>query len=149
MTKRPISLPKFGAQLRALRGALSRGKVCAALRRYGLTVDRSTLLHYERGAVTSPDPAVLWALARVYHTPIDELLTLLTRERAGRPLPNVKLGGGGWDLRQVDVAEWFGQLPPGEVQETLYALMRLVASNPAMSARSITARLPGRRRRRA
>ena len=111
---RAIVAPLFGEQLRKLRGGQSRGQVCGALARFGLTVDRSTLLHYEAGTVAAPDPAVLWALGRHYGLDtIDELLTVLVMDRTGRALRSgIDIARPGFDLEQRRIAESFGGFAP-------------------------------------
>jgi hypothetical protein len=111
---RSIVTPNFGEQLRKLRGDQSRGDVCRALAAFGLNVERSTLLHYERGCVAAPDPAILWALGRHYGLDsIDELLTVLVMDRTGKRLrAGVDIARPGFDLQQRRVAESFGALAP-------------------------------------
>jgi transcriptional regulator with XRE-family HTH domain len=50
----------------------------------GVSLDRSTLLQYERGTVGSPDPVVLWGLSRLYRVTLDDLVADLVRDRTGR-----------------------------------------------------------------
>jgi hypothetical protein len=55
--ERPVVAAGFGARLQLLRGSQSRATVCERLLDYGLSLDRSTLLQYERGTVSSPGPS--------------------------------------------------------------------------------------------
>lgn len=84
---RPIVAPTFGAHLQALRGAHSRGAICDQLTPFGLSLDRSTLLQYERGTVGSPDPVILWALAQIYGMRLDDLFSALVFDRTGQVVP--------------------------------------------------------------
>jgi hypothetical protein len=104
----------FGRQLRRLRAKESRGAVCRALARWGLTLDRSTLLQYERGTVAAPDPGILWALGRHYGlTTVDELLTVLVMDRTGRKLRDgVEIAVPGLTHQQRFIAELFGTFSP-------------------------------------
>lgn len=78
---RSIVAPQFGALLTTLRGAhTSRGIICAKLARFGLALDRSTLLQYERGTVASPSPTILWGLAQIYRVPLNDLVVALLRD---------------------------------------------------------------------
>jgi transcriptional regulator with XRE-family HTH domain len=85
--ERPIVAAGFGARLRLLRGLLSRGAICERLLALGVSLDRSTLLQYERGTVGSPDPVVLWGLSRLYRVTLDDLVADLVRDRTGRAAP--------------------------------------------------------------
>lgn len=112
-----------------LRGERTRGDICRRVAHFGLTLDRTTLLKYERGDVTAPDPAILWALGRVYHLPsIDELLTVLVMDRSGRALrPGLDITGpSGLTTAQLHLAEVFGTLPTG-VQEAIAGLIAEIA----------------------
>jgi transcriptional regulator with XRE-family HTH domain len=62
--------------------------MCERLLAFGLSLDRSTLLQYERGTVRSPDPMVLWGLGRLYHVTVDDLVADLVRDRTGRAVPS-------------------------------------------------------------
>jgi hypothetical protein len=85
-------VPAFGAHLRALRGPQSRGVVCRRLEELvGVRFDRSTLLRYEAGEVLTPDPLVLWGLARIYLVPLEDLLVRLHADRLHRPAPILEL----------------------------------------------------------
>jgi transcriptional regulator with XRE-family HTH domain len=53
----------------------------------GVSLDRSTLLQYERGTVSSPDPVMLWGLGRLYRVPVDDLVADLVRDRTGLAVP--------------------------------------------------------------
>jgi hypothetical protein len=110
---RTAHAPNFGRQLTRLRGTQSRAAVCRALRRYGITVDRSTLFQYEHGHVTAPDPAVLWALGRYYGLEtLDELLTVLVMDRTGRSLrAGVEIAVSPFDAQQRRIAEAWGTFP--------------------------------------
>lgn len=81
---RPVVAPKFGQLLLRLRDGQSRGAVSRALlKASGLHLSPTTLLHYERGAVGAPDPAILWGLARHYGADITSLLRTLVVDRVG------------------------------------------------------------------
>ncbi len=83
--ERPIYVPLFGARLRELRGQQTIAEVCRAVRAFGFALDHSTLIHYERGTVKAPDPALLFALARHYDVDdLGALIQLLVHERLGR-----------------------------------------------------------------
>ena len=73
--------PTLGALLVQLRGRASRGAICTRLPQYGLSLNRSTLLQYERGTVLAPDPAILWGLSKVHHVKFDDLMEALLRDR--------------------------------------------------------------------
>lgn len=124
-------LVNFGRQLTKLRGSQSRGAVCRALRKFGLTVERSTLLHYERGRVAAPDPAIVWALARYYGLDsVDELLQVLVMDRTGRKLRDgVDLTVPALSSTQRTMAELMGQLSP-TLQEALVVLAAYLAGTP-------------------
>lgn len=113
---RPVVVPAFGAYLARLRGRSSRrarssrGAICKRLEQYGLTLDRSTLLQYERGTVTAPDPAILWGLSRLYHVPFDEMVLELVRERSKTPEALPADTRPSLDHEQRLIAEWFGRL---------------------------------------
>ncbi len=111
--KRKVVAANFGRQLTRLRGDQSRADVVAALRRFGLTVDRSTLLQYEHGCISAPDPAVLWALGRHYGLEsIDDLIATLVMDRTGRPLRSgVDIAASPYTIDQRHIAESFGALP--------------------------------------
>jgi len=80
-------VPQFGARLRELRGEQTIAEVCRAVRAFGFALDHSTLIHYERGTVKAPDPALLFALAHHYDVDdLGELIRLLVHERLGRPV---------------------------------------------------------------
>lgn len=127
---RPLVTPEFGAQLQRLRGARSRGEICRRVAEYGLTMDRSTLLQYERGTVAAPDPAILWALGRIYLLDtIDELLTVLVMDRTGRQLrAGTDIRHPGLTPAQIRIAELFGSLAPS-VQGKLTALLDSILQN--------------------
>lgn len=110
---RAVASPHFGRQLTKLRGTKSRGEVVRALQRYGITVDRSTLLQYERGCVTAPDPAILWALGRYYGLDgIDELVAVLVMDRTGREMRSgVDIAASPFTIEQRAIAEAFGGFP--------------------------------------
>jgi len=79
--ERAVVAPKFGALLTTLRGShTSRGVICSKLARFGLALDRSTLLQYERGTVASPSPTILWGLAQIYRVPLNDLVLALLRD---------------------------------------------------------------------
>jgi len=145
--KRSVALPKFGAQLRRLRGDQTRGDICRALETYGLKVDRSTLLQYERGTVKAPDPAILWALGRIYQqASIDDLLTIIAIERTGRTLrQGVELARPTLSAQQVKVAEWFGAFDP-EIQRVLLVLMEALTKGDAQRSAAVAARRRTRHR---
>ena len=85
--ERPVVAAAFGARLLLLRGTQSRGTICERLLALGLSLDRSTLLQYEHGTVSSPDPVVLWGLGRLFHVTVDDLVADLVRDRTGRAVP--------------------------------------------------------------
>ena len=107
---RPVVVPIFGAQLLALRGKRSRGWMCQQLTTFGLSLDRSTLLQYERGTVASPDPAILWGLGRLYHVSLDDLVLALMRDRTGRPVLARDLRPPALDEEQLRIATFVGQI---------------------------------------
>lgn len=130
----------FGAQLRKLRGLRTRGEICRRVAHFGLALDPTQLLHYERGSVTSPDPGVLWALGRVYHLrSIDELLTVLVMDRSGRALRSgIDIAAPGLTPAQLHIAELFGALPPPLQKSLANVMMELAAS----SVRAVQRRRP-------
>lgn len=83
---RPIVAPTFGARLFALRGSSSRGAICDRLVAFGLSLDRSTLLQYERGTVGSPDPVILWGLGQIYAVALTDLVGALVYDQTGRSI---------------------------------------------------------------
>lgn len=86
--------PLFGDALRQLRGQQSRGDVCRVLASKGLTLDRSTLLQYERGTVRTPNLAIVWMLAQHYGVSDREfarLVALLAYELTGTRGPRPTL----------------------------------------------------------
>lgn len=113
--ERTIHCPQFGALLLSLRGKESRSAVCRFINEdFGLWLDRSTLLQYERGTVKAPDPAILFALA--YHYGVEEvgdLIAVLVKERLARPIGSaLQIGRSKFDREQRRVAEWFGEIGP-------------------------------------
>jgi transcriptional regulator with XRE-family HTH domain len=133
-----VALPQFAKQLVKLRGTQSRGAICRALARLGLPCDRSTLLQYERGTVTAPDPALLWGLAWVYHIDVSELLVVIVGDRTGRPSRSVALNGPGLTPEQLRIAEIFGALqPPARHALTeIFDLLQAGAATSELPARS-------------
>jgi hypothetical protein len=123
-----ISTPTFGALLRRLRGPASRGQVCRAVAGFGLALDRSTLLKYEAGRVNAPDPAILWALGRIYQLPnLDDLLRVLVVDRTGQ----------GDAQALADQVQPIYQLQPAEILDALTLAEQVVAR-----LRAIVAALP-------
>lgn len=110
---RPVISPNFGRQLTRLRGTRSRGDVVRGLQRYGIAVDRSTLLQYEHGSVSAPDPAILWALGRYYGLDsIDELIAVLVMDRTGRALrEGIDIAISPFSNEQREIAEAYGGFP--------------------------------------
>lgn len=127
--ERPIVAPTFGARLMTLRGARSRGVICRMLRQYGLELDRSTLLQYERGTVGSPDPAILWALGRIYHVSIDDLVLDLVRDRTRRPVPAAETRGPLLTDDQLRAVQYLGQLDD-DSRGHMIALLADLAARP-------------------
>ena len=110
---RPIHVPIFGARLRELRGEQTIADVCRAVGTFGFALDHSTLIHYERGAVKAPDPALLFALAHHYEVEdIDQLLHLLVRERLGRPVRSVFVShrASHYSREQRRIADLFAEI---------------------------------------
>jgi transcriptional regulator with XRE-family HTH domain len=123
--ERQIFCPQFGALLAKLRGEQSRSAVCRFITEdFGLWLDRSTLLAYERGTVRAPDPAILFALA--YHYGVEDvgdLISVLVKERLARPVgAALQIGRSKYDREQRKVAELFGEIGP----ETKAALLLLL-----------------------
>ena len=98
--ERVAHVPLFGAHLRDLRGDQTIADVCRSVRRFGFALDHSTLIHYERGAVKAPDPALLFALAHHFEVDVDNLIHLLVRERLGRPVRASSVFIRGMDIRR-------------------------------------------------
>jgi hypothetical protein len=123
-TRRPVVTPQFGAELRRLRGAQSRGAVVSALTVWGVTITRQTLQQYEEGRILAPDPLALWALGRHYGLEqIDDLLSVLASDRTKRAPRTRPITITRFSLAQRDAAEAFGRLGPGE-QKLLLKILR-------------------------
>lgn len=126
--------PRFGAQLRDLRGEQSRQAVCDAVKSdYGLFLDRSTLLQYERGTVKAPDPVMLYVLAQHYGLDgVDGLIAVLVRERLVRPVGRDVIGRSRFDRDQRKIAEWFGEFSDDSKQAIMLMLSKVrAAEQPA------------------
>jgi transcriptional regulator with XRE-family HTH domain len=97
--ERPVVVPEFGNLLVDLRGKRSRGLVVRILLdSYALKLDDTSLLQYERGTVAAPDPAILWALSRIYGADFEELISALVMERTGREVAVAGDPGGPLDI---------------------------------------------------
>lgn len=131
--RRPVVVPNFGRQLRRQRDAIkrSRSAVCRALREsYGIELDRSTLLLYEKGTIGSPDPAIIWALARYYGLAnCDELIAQLVIDRTHKSLRNVDIAVSPYSIEQRFVAESFGLLPK-ELQQSFMLVFHILRATP-------------------
>jgi transcriptional regulator with XRE-family HTH domain len=116
--ERPIVVPEFGRLLstwRTVEPKRSRGVVCRQLfNRYGLHLDDTSLLQYERGTVAAPDPAMLWALARIYGANFLALVAALVAERTRRPLTDAAHATGPMDLNDDErsIIESLRAMPP-------------------------------------
>jgi len=125
---RPVHVPVFGAHLRDLRGDQTIADVCRAVRVYGFALDHSTLIHYERGTVKAPDPALLFALAHHYEVEeFDHLVHLLVRERLGRPVRAVFVShhrGSRYSRDQRRLVEWFAELSDRSREALLFTLRK-------------------------
>ena len=119
---RQILTPQFGHQLTRMRGTQSRSAVCRALQSQGISLDRSTLLQYERGTVRAPDPAVLWGLTRHYGLDtIEHVIGVLVSERTNRPVRDIAISP--FDAQQRAVAEIFGDFSP-ELKRAVWTILR-------------------------
>jgi transcriptional regulator with XRE-family HTH domain len=103
--------------------------MCDALLALGLPLNRSTLLQYERGTVTSPDPAVLWGLSRLYHVTVDDLVLDLVRDRTHRPVPARIADGVPLTDAQRRAAEYIAQVDSQTAEQFLRFLAYL--ANPS------------------
>ena len=75
---------KFGRMLAAARGERKQSKVAAQIHRASLALSgfsRSQLARYEKGEVNSPDPVVLFYLARLYRADLADWIAILAHER--------------------------------------------------------------------
>lgn len=79
--KKP-DLEAFGGRLLKARGGRSRQEMSNKLRSYGVSLDESTLVGYEKGRVWSVDVVSMLGLALAYGVPFDELTALLIANRA-------------------------------------------------------------------
>ena len=128
--ERVIAVPHFGARLRALRGQQTIAEVCRAVQAFGLALDHSTLIHYERGTVKAPDPALLYALAHHYDVDdLGELIQLLVQERLGRPVGTrpivfVSHSWRNYSREQRRVAEWFADLTQRSQDVVVFTLKK-------------------------
>lgn len=120
MVDRPVVVPKWGQYLirkREERG-LTPGQVEVLVAdRYGLPLAHSVLWRYEAGQVGSPDPAIIWALSRIYRINSDEIIGCLAKERAKRPLsqselatPQITDRSSGLSDDAVEIARLYDQL---------------------------------------
>lgn len=85
MPKR-VTAPKFGDFIKTARKkrGLKSGQVVGHVHRVGAafdTFDPSQLSTYEHGKVASPDPIVLYLLARLYHVSLDAMIETLIEDR--------------------------------------------------------------------
>lgn len=78
---RPVRVAIFGRRLAELRGKRSARQILQRAGGLGVRLTPSTLYQYENGTVTAPDPAVLWALSRIYGISLDGLVSLLVANR--------------------------------------------------------------------
>lgn len=107
MSDRPVVVPGFGEYLRKAREkrGLSAGQVELQMERFGIPVAHAVLWRYEAGQVGSPDPAVLWALSRLYRISVDEMLGCLAKERAHRPIAQSDLVAPGITDRSAGLGD--------------------------------------------
>jgi transcriptional regulator with XRE-family HTH domain len=129
--QKDILTPKFGAQLRRLRGRASRGEVCRMLATKGLPIDRSTLLQYERGTVRNPSVAILWTLSQHYglkDVQFCDLVTLHTQELVGGE-SNAKAIESRDDLETRRLATIFRGFPPTLQKAVMTILLRMQAGD--------------------
>jgi transcriptional regulator with XRE-family HTH domain len=148
--ERIVYVPQFGAHLRRLRGQQTIADVCRAVNAFGFVLDHSTLIHYERGTVKAPDPALLFALAHHYGVKdLDDLIGRLVKERLGRPVKArrvfVSFHYGTFTRDQRRMAQWFGAVAPDMQHALLFVLKKLHA---AAASSSTTVIAPIRRRTR-
>jgi len=126
--ERAIAVPHFGARLRELRGDRTIADVCRAVRAYGFALDHSTLIHYERGTVKAPDPALLFVLAQHYGVEdLGDLIHVLVRERLGRPArQHVVFVSHSWDYsrEQRRVAEQFAEISARSQSVIIFTLKK-------------------------
>lgn len=142
-------VPAFGAHLRQLRGDESIAEVCRAIRSIGLALDHSTLIHYERGTVKAPDPALLFALGQHYDVDdVSDLIRLLVQERLGRvsspPRVFVSFSWRKWSREQRRFMEMFAEVDAKAQSVVLFTLKQFHATR----AQREQLPLPIRRRRR-
>lgn len=128
---RVVHVPAFGARLRELRGDHTIAEVCRAVRAFGFALDHSTLIHYERGTVKAPDPALLFALAHHYEVDdLGELIRLLVRERLGRATRQAVFvshhasSSRHYSRVQRRVAEWFAEINPRSQDVVVFTLKK-------------------------
>lgn len=124
---RVICCPQFGARLRDLRDDESRQAVCDAVKNdFGLFLDRSTLLQYERGTVKAPDPVMLYVLAQHYGLDdVGELIVVLVKERLARPVGRDTITRSKFTREQRKIAEWFGEFSDSSKDLALRLLTKL------------------------
>lgn len=93
-------LRAFGAWLESKRNAAkkTREQISIKLGDLGVPLGGSTLAQYEHGRVWAPDPGVLWGLARIYNSSLDEVVALL---RANRQRPDASADDWPALLRQA------------------------------------------------
>lgn len=108
MGDRPVVVPHFGAYLTKHRE--SRGLKPAQVERlvtekYGLPLAHTVLWRWEEGQVASPDPAILWALSRVYRISSDEMIGCLAKERSHRPIAQSDLATPGITDRSAGISD--------------------------------------------
>jgi transcriptional regulator with XRE-family HTH domain len=126
-TAREIRAPKFGALLTSLRGPhTSRGAICSKLARFGLSLDRSTLLQYERGTVRSPDPTILWGLAQIYRVPLNDLMLALLRDVSPKHHPMIRHEVDPLTPEQRVIAELSSAVSP-KARQALVTLLELLS----------------------
>lgn len=88
MPDRPVVAPKFGRFLTDCRIArnLETGPVERIVsERYGVPLGHTSLWRYENGQTMYPDPAVIWALARLYGVSLEAMVLELVKDRATKP----------------------------------------------------------------
>jgi transcriptional regulator with XRE-family HTH domain len=95
----------------------------------GLSLDRSTLLQYERGTVGSPDPVVLWGLGWLYHVTVDDLIADLVRDRTGRAAPRREMPIE-LDVDQRRLVDSFADLSD-ESRRVALGILEVLAAQPA------------------
>lgn len=134
--KTPI-VKAFGRHLATLRGQRKRSQVSRVLwDLHQVKCDPSTLGHYEKGRVVSPDPVVLLGLAKVYDSDVERLITLLKADRAahtnGRDLARLEVDKV---LQEVGVTHATQAAAASRLAEVHHELTRHVAQLGELAAR--------------